>query len=254
MLDLLPDTMDGVFTQRLRDGSQRARNISKPLITTGIVCERNCNNGWMSRKLEQPMKAATADIILQHKLKKLSPTHCATIAAWAFKATVLANHTGLVGEPYFSERDRYRFAEDQTIPSGVHVWIAQRNAGCFTATYRSTKRVMQPHAPITPHLKRVPDSPYRFELYDCTFSVGYLLLQVAAAKWARRDVAERVSFPPIVQGPAFDEYAISIWPNDGRAVLWPPPRSIRNELFDTIIERLDKFELPRWMADGTDKR
>jgi hypothetical protein len=127
----------------------------------------------MSLKLEAPMKAATSGIILENKRKTFSPDQCGSIANWAFKTTVLANHIRLIGEPFFSEHDRYAFAKDQTIPKGVQVWLARRNAGYLTARYTSQQRLVQGHQrELTPHLINPPLSPYRFKYMSaCSPSV-----------------------------------------------------------------------------------
>jgi hypothetical protein len=82
------------------------------------------------------------------------------------------------------------------------------------------------------------------------FSVGYLLLQVTAARWAEREMANRMDFPPIRQHQFFDDYAVPVWPNDGLSVEWPPPLAVGNDLFEAFCKRFDKFTLPSWMLYG----
>lgn len=250
ILDLLPEAKDGVFTRFDREGKAHSRPAKKPEATARIVCEHDCNNGWMSTKLEGPMKSITSDIILNNKTKIFSSDDCRHIAEWAFKTTVLANHIDLPDEeePFFSQETRYAFARNQSIPAGVHVWLSQRNAGHLTATYRSIKRIQQPAGPIAPHLTRPPVSPYRFETYTCVLTVGYLLLQVVAARWTERPVRERLNFPTIRQAQALDNYASVLWPNNGFAVSWPPPLSVSNTLFESFWDRFNSFNLPEWMT------
>jgi hypothetical protein len=204
----------------------------------------------MSTKLEDPMKDATKDIILNNKHKIFSRSECTNIAAWAFKTTILANHMSLPPDqnPFFSYDQRRKFARSQAIPRGVQVWIAQRNAGHLTARWMSSLRIMQPGAPTSTHmhLKNIPASMFRFEIYDCVFSVGYLLLQVTAARWAERQIANRLNVPTVTQGETFDRQAVPIWPNPPDTVLWPPPAAIGNELFPIFCERFEKFALPWW--------
>jgi hypothetical protein len=81
------------------------------------------------------------------------------------------------------------------------------------------------------------------------FSVGYLLLQVTAARWTEREIANRLDFPPITQGEFFNSYAIPIWPSSGElSITWPPALSIGNELFETFSKRFEEFTLPPWMG------
>lgn len=154
ILSIVPET-DGLFVRRSADGTVKRFPARKPELTIGIVCKRKCNNGWMSAKLEAPMKAATEDIIVHNKVKTFSKNECAAMAAWAFKTTILANHMNLHGEPFFSIEQRHTFARDLTIPPGVHVWLARRDAGAFTATYWSEQSTKQPAGPVAPHLKTV---------------------------------------------------------------------------------------------------
>ncbi|MBZ5648225.1 MAG: hypothetical protein LAN37_13505 [Acidobacteriia bacterium] len=200
----------------------------------------------MSTRLEQPMKAATEDIILNNKQKTFFPEDCAVIAAWAFKTTVLANHIELKGEPYFPVNQRHAFAHHLTIPPGTQVWIGRRNAGHLTANWRSIHRIQQPPTPLNPHLVKVPVSPYRFEHYTCTFTIGYLLLQVVTARWTERKVRERLDFPPILQAEVIDDYAIPIWPKRV-SFGWPPPAAVGNAMFDRFWDRFDTINLPGWM-------
>jgi hypothetical protein len=249
ILDKLPETTDGTFTQRKPNGTTRTWKTRKPELTVGLVCERNCNNGWMSTKLEDPMKSATEDIIVLNNKKTFNQTECATVAAWAFKTTVLANHINLHGEPFFPVEQRRAFARNLTIPKGVQVWLARRNAGHLTATYWSEQSTKQPESPLMPHLKTLPVSPYRFQMYVCVLSIGYLLLQVVAARWTERQIADRLNFPPITQGELFNDYATPIWPlNRSIGVNWPPPRAVGNDLFSVFMNRFAKLNIPAWMT------
>jgi hypothetical protein len=249
ILRLLPETKDGLFVRKFADGRKKYYPSRKPKLTIGVVCERNCNNGWMNAKLEGPMKSATEDIIIHDNRKILSRNQCATIAAWAFKSTILANHMNPHGEPFFSVEQRRAFAHDLTIPRGVHIWLARRDAGAFTATYWSEQSTKQPATPITPHLKVLPFSPYRFETYVCVLSVGYLLLQVVAARWTERKVADLVGFPTIAQHEFFNDYSIPIWPDKSSVpVSWPPLHSVGNDLFNTFMKRFRTLNIPSWMT------
>jgi hypothetical protein len=111
------------------------------------------------------------------------------------------------------------------------------NAGAKT-TYLTAER---------PHLIRPPESQYTFKTYTCSFSVGYLLLQVIAARWTKPEVAQQLDFPPIFQGEFFNSYSTSLWPNDGFCVEWPPMRAINNTLFERFWDRFETFRLPPWM-------
>src|SRR5437764_299486 len=108
ILDLLPEGKDGTFVKRFPDGKQKSWRTSKPELTVGLVCER-CNNGWMSAELEGPMKNATEDILILNNRKSFSARQCASVAAWAFKTTLLANHSNPLTTPMFSAEQRQAF-------------------------------------------------------------------------------------------------------------------------------------------------
>ena len=101
ILRILPETTDGKLTRRFEDGSMKTWSTSKPVLTLGKVCEKNCNNGWMNAKLEGPMKAATENIIIRNTSKVFSNAELTVISAWAFKTTILANHSSDAA-PFFS--------------------------------------------------------------------------------------------------------------------------------------------------------
>jgi hypothetical protein len=245
ILEMLPETSWNVV-RRSSNGTFCSRKTSTPDIRAKLVCERNCNNGWMSATLEGPMKNAAADIILKEQSKTLTSAEVRAVSNWAFKTTVLANHMD-GGEPFFTKEQRYRFASDQTIPRGVSVWLARRNSGMLSATFRSLKRTTEMQYEIKPHLITPPSSLYDFECYECMVCIGYILLQVVATKWTKRKVSDLHDFPPITQGKFFDDYAIPLWPNNWGSVVWPPPRSVGNDLIDEYWNRFERLDIPDWM-------
>lgn len=247
ILNLLPETKDGVFKTRKPDGSPHHHKASKPDQRAKIVCT-SCNNTWMSTKLELPMKALTSDIITKDTQKIFSPEDCRKITAWSFKTAVIADQIDPKKEPFFSNETRYAFARNLFIPAGIQVWISQLNVGRLTALYGANRRPEQPAGKLTPHLLSPPPSPYRFEVYSCTFSVGYLLLQIAAARWTEREVRQRLDFPAIGQPQILDDYATAVWPNDGFSIIWPPPKTVRSSMFAKLCNRFKDFSFPDWMG------
>jgi hypothetical protein len=249
MLKILPEAKDGKFTIKLPDGSFKTLNIGKPLQKAGVVCER-CNNNWMSTKLETPMKAATEKLILDKHSKIFSDPECDAISKWMFKALLVGNHMNRDDPEFFDQEARYSFAKDQTIPRGVHVWYGRRDAGHLTTTMRSVRRTQQRQQPIAPHLTTLPESPHRFEIYNSTFVIGWLLLQVTATRWTNPQKAGTLYPPTITQDQVFDEYAIPIWPPQRRLrAKWPPPKAIDTPTFEFFWDRWQTgFTIPEWMV------
>lgn len=237
ILDSLPEAKDGKFTRQIGSREPKTHSAKKPVQTVGLVCTP-CNTGWMSERLEVPMSGLTKNIILEHNPKIFSAADCKAMANWAFKSALLANHIALANEePFFSESERYKFAENLTLPVGVCVWLGRRNAGHLTAAWSSVTDTHQPWFEMTPHLTTIPDSRRRFRVNTCTMVVGYLLLQVAALRWARRDVASYLNAVSIVQDKRLNDYSVPIWPNNGFSVSWPPKGAIGNNSFRDYQKR-----------------
>lgn len=226
----------------MRNGTLKTWRTKKPVLEAAIVCQRNCNNGWMNAKLEGPMKMAVEGIILHNTHKKFTREECATIAAWGFKTTVLANHIHDPGDnAFFSVGQRRAFAQGLSMPRGVQVWIARRNAGYLTATFESRLLDSKPKPEQLSANSII--LPYAFEIYCCVISIGYLLIQVTATKWAERKIADLLDNPSIATNQEFDGYAIPVWPNMN-GFDWPPPHAIGNDLFPKFRGRFDKINIP----------
>jgi hypothetical protein len=90
-----------------------------------VVC-RKCNNGWMSDLENNHAKPAIKDLIVSDKLVKLSPVRLHSIARFAFKTAVVADHYSLSDgqPPFFSTAARHAFRESLQIPGGVQMWIS----------------------------------------------------------------------------------------------------------------------------------
>lgn len=233
----------------LPDGSLKTTRLKKPVQTAGVVCE-SCNNGWMSNRLEKPMQKATESIILNKQEKTFSPDECRAMASWAFKTTVIANHMTRGEDHFFTEAQRRKFADDQTIPTNIHVWLARRNAGHFTTAFRAERITKRPAAPLMPHLVSLPPTPYEFQIYSCTLVAGWLCLQVAATRWTKREIAKSRNPPTIEQDKAFDDYSFPIWsPNkESSSVRWPPVYALGDVNFATFWKRWEReLNLPSWM-------
>jgi hypothetical protein len=246
-LEILPEAKDGIFTQRFPDGSEVVRHQPKPELTVGKVCDRNCNNGWMSAKLEGPMKSATAEIILKNTRKVFSASECKTIAAWAFKTTVLANHMYLRRDeqPLFSYKQRRSFARDLSIPPGVQVWIAQRNAGYVTARYMSTLRIMEPPPSTNSRFHNIPLPVIVFRFTTAYFpSVIFCCRSHPQGGHSGKSPIVLI-FPPLHR---VSSLIAKLFPFGLRLDLsnGPPPSAVGNNLFPIFCERFKDFTLPWW--------
>ena len=132
----------------------------------------------------------------------------------------------------------------EPIPRGVKVWITRRDAGHLSTAFRSALRFTPPTGPLTPHLLNPPQHPKGFELYDCIFSVGFLCCRSSPRDGQIEALPESNRSFELSLDDAYVDHSISVWPNDGFSVSWPPARAIGNDLFETFCDRFEKVRIP----------
>jgi hypothetical protein len=133
-----------------------------------VVCGK-CNNGWMSDLENNHAKPAMKDVILHGSPCLLQSRDIASIAKFAFKTAVVADHMHATRKPFFSPAIRYSFAKSLTIPDGVQMWLGafdgrHARSGSITARY----------------LKKNVSVLRGFEFYVVTYITGHLAFQVLA--------------------------------------------------------------------------
>ena len=209
--------------------------------TAGVVC-RVCNNGWMSDLETNEAKPTMADMIRHGGAVSLLPRGITSIAAWAFKMTVLANFIGLLkNEPYFSTADRYNFAKTMQVPAGIQMWLFALNTpGRVTGKLNS-------------HLGRLPvHVKYAFDLYIATFALGYVGVQVIATRWKNPHVSTFLGpFPGLGEPNKWNGATVPLFPSDGSPVLWPPQLHLSSNSIDEFCNRWKDLTMPQWMVDGS---
>ena len=192
-----------------------------------VVC-RTCNNGWMSDLENEHAKPAMADLIVSDKAVLVDPERLKSIANFAFKSAVIADHARVpdlilrARPPFFTTQARYAFRESLTIPDNVQMWLAafeESRYGIFRAIYYPSPANTVP----------------AFESYALTFGVGFLLIQVVASRslgtGARRFGCD------VTQGEGWDKFSVPFWPVDGRPVSWPPDRRLTLALANRFADR-----------------
>jgi hypothetical protein len=221
-------------------------DYSKPWTTIGIqqtagVACRVCNNGWMSDLETNEAKPTLTDMIRHGGAVSLLPRGIASISAWAFKMTVVANFIGALKNqlPYFSDAERYRFAKTLQIPSGLQMWLfAVNTPGRVTGKFNS-------------HLGRLPSNvKYGFELYIATFALGYFGIQIVATRWANPHVYTFLGrFPGISREPnKWNGYTVPLLTGDGSPVLWPPRLHLDSDSIDEFCNRWKALNVPEWIV------
>jgi hypothetical protein len=171
----------------------------------------------MSELEDKHAKPAMKDLILSDSGVLLQAERLKSIANFAFKSAVIADHASVPNpklsarEPFFPAHARYAFREFLAIPGAVQLWLAafkESGHGLFRAVNYPRPANVKPG----------------FEIYAVTFGAGFLLFQVVASRW----VGIEVPFlrPGVTQGPGWDRFSTPFWPANGRAVFWPPDRQL----------------------------
>ncbi len=211
--------------------------------TARVVCA-GCNNGWMSDLENKEAKPAMAGMIQYGGAVSLLPKAIASISAWAFKMTVIANAIGgLKDQPYFGTSERYHFAQTLQVPDGVQMWLF---------SMKTPNRVT---GKLNSHLGRLPVSfNYGFELYIATFAIGHLGIQVVASRWKNPHTFTFMGrFPGLTQDHKWSSASIPFFPSDGTPVVWPPRYYLGLDYIDEFCNRWRSVNVPNdWLRRNSD--
>lgn len=219
----VPKTMY-TFRRKNKSGQYHYWQSPELNLKAKVVC-KNCNGGWMNRLEQFEAKPSMCDMIGRGGAVSLLPRGIASIVAFAFKTSVLSNHIGVYShDPFFTVEQRYTFRDTLQVPAGVHVWLFSVN----TPVGISGK--------LNSYFGRILDVEDRFKIFVCTFSIGFLGIQLLASKW--ENPAGRVSpFPHIRQAHAWGKIAVPLFPNDGTPVPWPPPFQVSHDAINEFCNR-----------------
>lgn len=186
------------------DGSpRRPKTARTTAYFTRAFCRENCNGGWMSR-LEDAVKPILGPMLHGRPRTMLSVDAQRLLALWATK-TAFAFQTQEGAETTWARPEDFEalYADQAPLP-GSQVWLGARETG-HAAWYRS-------------HSLRLPDGDEdQVDGFGVVLSVGFAVFWVV------------VPYDPTVQLRLVGEAAMAtkpIWPGLGRAVTWPPPRTI----------------------------
>jgi hypothetical protein len=158
-----------------------------------------------------------------------------SIAAFAFKTTVVANHMRLYRKPFFTDVERRHFARELEIPDGFQMWLSSRKSiAARTGIFKSSYGV-----------HRHPRCG--FEFYTCTFGIGYFVFQTVSGHWTSRKAKRSFAYRGVKQGTSMSDYAIPAWPFS-RPVAWPPLRPVTDSMIADFCNRFDKLDVPLWMT------
>ncbi len=185
-----------------------------------IVCQENCNGGWMS-KLEQQVIPILSPMILNGWNTQLPPRTQTTLAFWAVKTAMVLDHLFRSLRVIPDSECKGLYAARQALPANF-VWIGFRSTPGINLVSSLKEAVSQLQLPADePELGKLilADAANGRAMYRVTFSVGHVAFQVFGH-----------TFPAnlaIVEGPGNFNYTQRIWPVQTSAP-WPPPRPIED--------------------------
>jgi hypothetical protein len=228
-----------------------------------IVCERRCNNGWMSRVVDRAKPHVERMIFGQSfKLDRKNQTD---LAAWIGVTTVIQEFANRLGRPRIPPEDRAVLMDTEAPPLSWSIWIA-RYVGEWWAPMGHY------YIPMSYSKRPIDDgrTPPRGELQLTTFSLGELLVHVFTATQAKMIEAYR-SYIGDAANPANPQ---QLWPIMGETLTWPTSCPFGDDeadslAFDWVEQRCgarglpgrprerDALRLANWLAtvlqEGHDK-
>jgi hypothetical protein len=188
------------------------------------VCD-TCNNGWMS-DIDDDASKTMSNMIRHGSAISLLPLGIASIARFAFKAAVVVDCAKHPTTPFFSPTERKRFSEGRhDVPSRTQVWL-------------STIRTTRLHGRYMGHYAKIKNGRYRnFKVLVFTYTLGFLVIQLAASRWGSRVLNQPQFAPTFRQDDVWRSVCVPLWPSDGRPVVWPTDQYFTDETVDQIAQR-----------------
>jgi hypothetical protein len=165
-----------------------------------VVCG-NCNNTWMNDIENIHGKPVLTPFITGEIGMPITQEMARSIAIYAFKTAVVANHAARSLQPYFSARLRHAFRVDRSLPAGVSIWI------CGIKHHRGNVEVK------TNYYATQLSPTYRTLMYTFTCGIGFFVVQVVYVKQFGQ-----VRFRPLA---GFEDIGIPVWPAILPDATWP---------------------------------
>lgn len=213
----------------------RQHNGTVSTIQLKVVCERHCNNGWMST-LETRVKPILTPLMLGQPVV-LSTADQRTLAKWFAMKVMVAEFSDPrdVSSPQ-SERDYLMSNEGP--PPNWQIWIAHRRGPDWRVKY--TRTALTLGVSVDGGLIEAPDNSLAKNSKAVTMGIGELLLHAIAT--------------PAGIGVQFDQNLTrqlsQIWPNSN-GFLWPPGHILNDAGCDVVASALDRFSLTLPWRAGT---
>jgi len=165
-----------------------------------VACA-NCNSTWMSDIEVTHGKPVMTPLIVGEIGVPITREIARSIAIYAFKTSVVANHADRGTEQFFSARLLYAFRSRLDIPANVNIWT------CGIKNHRGAVRVQ------TVYYSGQLPAAFHWQMYVFTCAIGHFVTQVVAVK----QIGE-AKFRPLS---GFEGIGIPIWPGIRPNQTWP---------------------------------
>lgn len=195
-------------------GNNPTTIIPNPQVTVRAVCQ-NCNNGWMSQKLEV-RNIPLVGSMMQDLTITLDRGQQTLAAAWCMKMAFLTDWTRVRGRTkrFYPRDETLAFAKDRSIPHRTRIWI-----GHITSSHLSTDG-------HDFEMLRGSDRSRIGISSVVTIVVGHFVAQIVTD----HILLEHSNMnPELKSGPGpWDAKLTQIWPIEKEWVTWPPKASFTN--------------------------
>ena len=221
----IEDLFPGKSTVKYKDGRGRIAEWDTEKIDwkARVVCA-SCNNGWMSDIEAQRAKPVLTPLITGEQIWiPITQETARSIAIFAFKTAVVMDHAYRRNEePWFPSRLRYGFRENQSIPSGLEMWMCAAS-GLRKLIYLESGYYA---GNLTP--------TYPVYSYVCTVAIGHFVFQLHSGK--------HFGYTKLYPLPDFDAIAVQFWPHLRSGMVWPFAAHLRgNDDFRRFCMRWREF-------------
>ena len=175
------------------------------------VCGKNCNNGWMREKIEDPARSIFTKLILGERPRLLPPEKKA-IAAWAALKAMVAEFDGPSQITTHHSQRKYLMSNLEPPRKGWAIWI-----GCISDTFTSPAWRASPFLYLSEKQERRRKPNIRATHYNGAAStqiISNIVLHVLRSP--AHDFVDRWGFRIPSGGSIF-----KIWPPSELSIQWP---------------------------------
>lgn len=191
-----------------------------------VVCERHCNNGWMSA-LEQRAKPLLIPL-LRGEPAVLSKNTQSVLAAWAATKVMVCEHYD-PDSITSTQEDRNFLMTNQTPPTFWRIWFANQTGGPeWRSAYSRYAAELGPvpNGEPSPVMGKIPKNTQAV-----TLGIGKLLIHAIAC-----------SLPNVVFDlpDSYTRYLHRIWPYQGD-FFWPPQPALQAREAEFIARSMRRY-------------